>query len=229
MILYSDRLYLTAGNNSCFNLYYFYSFPYSVEALAVFEPSYAQMFNCCNNVRSGSMPTPPDVCCLTNRTIFSRSVLDLLSTDCISDTVVWGGGGVCVGGCLSCCNDTHRYTVCVLQGNTEVIFGTVIPTVDSTHGLIHFTCPLREHTLLRIQMFCILCNNLACRISYSLTHENNITIHLYFTAAGEHVNRLLRRIFGAKDEVKGECRKLHSEELHHLYSPPNMLRVTNSR
>jgi hypothetical protein len=31
-------------------------------------------------------------------------------------------------------------------------------------------------------------------------------------------NRDLRRIFGPKrDEVTGECRKLHNEELHNLY------------
>jgi hypothetical protein len=33
-------------------------------------------------------------------------------------------------------------------------------------------------------------------------------------------NRVLRRIFGPKrDEVTGEWRKLHNEELHNLYSP----------
>jgi hypothetical protein len=32
-------------------------------------------------------------------------------------------------------------------------------------------------------------------------------------------NRVLRRIFGPKrDEVMGECKKLHNEELHNLYS-----------
>jgi hypothetical protein len=37
-------------------------------------------------------------------------------------------------------------------------------------------------------------------------------------------NRVLRRIFGPKkDEVTGEWRKLHSEELHILYSSPNMI------
>jgi hypothetical protein len=31
-------------------------------------------------------------------------------------------------------------------------------------------------------------------------------------------NRVLRRIFGSKmDEVTGECRKLHDEELRDLY------------
>jgi hypothetical protein len=34
--------------------------------------------------------------------------------------------------------------------------------------------------------------------------------------------RVLRRIFGPKgDEVTGEWRKLHNEELHILYSCPN--------
>jgi hypothetical protein len=37
--------------------------------------------------------------------------------------------------------------------------------------------------------------------------------------------RVLRRIFGPKeDEVAGEWRKLHSEELHILYSSPNIIR-----
>jgi hypothetical protein len=36
-------------------------------------------------------------------------------------------------------------------------------------------------------------------------------------------NRLLRRIFGSKrDEVTGAWKKLHTEELHDLYSSPNL-------
>jgi len=39
-------------------------------------------------------------------------------------------------------------------------------------------------------------------------------------------NRVLRRIFGPKrDEVTGEWRKLHNEELNNLYSSPNIVRV----
>jgi hypothetical protein len=43
-------------------------------------------------------------------------------------------------------------------------------------------------------------------------------------------NRVLRRIFGPKrDEVTGEWRKLHSEELHILYSSPNIRQIKSRR
>jgi len=43
-------------------------------------------------------------------------------------------------------------------------------------------------------------------------------------------NRVLRRIFGPKwDEVTGEWRKLHNEELNVLYSSPNIVLVIKSR
>jgi hypothetical protein len=43
-------------------------------------------------------------------------------------------------------------------------------------------------------------------------------------------NRVLRRIFGPKrDEVTGEWRKLHNEEIHDLYSSPSIIRIIKSR
>jgi hypothetical protein len=43
-------------------------------------------------------------------------------------------------------------------------------------------------------------------------------------------NRVLRRIFGpTRDEVTGEWRKLHNEDLNGLYSLPNIVRVIKSR
>jgi hypothetical protein len=43
-------------------------------------------------------------------------------------------------------------------------------------------------------------------------------------------NKMLRRVFGPKrDEVTGEWRKLHNEELNDLYFLPIIVRVVKSR
>jgi hypothetical protein len=42
-------------------------------------------------------------------------------------------------------------------------------------------------------------------------------------------NRVLRRIFGPKREEDGSWRKMHNDELHSLYSSPNIVRVIKSR
>jgi len=43
-------------------------------------------------------------------------------------------------------------------------------------------------------------------------------------------NMVLRRIFvPRRDEVTGEWRRLHNEELNDLYSSPNIVRVIKSR
>jgi uncharacterized membrane protein len=41
-------------------------------------------------------------------------------------------------------------------------------------------------------------------------------------------SRVLSKIFGPKRE-EGDWRKLHNEELHDLYTSPNIIKVTNSR
>ena len=47
---------------------------------------------------------------------------------------------------------------------------------------------------------------------------------------GMFKNRVLRKIFGPKrDEVTGQSRKLHTEELNDLYSSPNIILVIKSR
>jgi hypothetical protein len=39
-------------------------------------------------------------------------------------------------------------------------------------------------------------------------------------------NRVLRKIFGPKrDDVTGEWKKLHSEEVHNLYSFPDIISI----
>ena len=43
-------------------------------------------------------------------------------------------------------------------------------------------------------------------------------------------NKVLRRIFGPRrDEVTGDWRRLHNEEINVLYSSPNIVRVLKSR
>jgi hypothetical protein len=43
-------------------------------------------------------------------------------------------------------------------------------------------------------------------------------------------NRVLRRIFGPKrDEMTGEWRKLHNEELRDLFSSPSIIKIIKSR
>jgi hypothetical protein len=62
-----------------------------------------------------------------------------------------------------------------------------------------------------------------------------MNIKAFFVVREEHrlrvfENRVLRRIFGSnKDEVTGEWRKLHNEELHNLYSSPDIIRQDKSR
>jgi hypothetical protein len=60
-------------------------------------------------------------------------------------------------------------------------------------------------------------------------------VKLSFTPREEHglrglENRVLRRIFGCKrDEVTGEWRKLHNEELYILYFSPDIISQIKSR
>jgi hypothetical protein len=43
-------------------------------------------------------------------------------------------------------------------------------------------------------------------------------------------NRVLRKIFGPRrDEVTGDWRTLYNEELHSLYSSPNIIKMIKSR
>jgi hypothetical protein len=52
----------------------------------------------------------------------------------------------------------------------------------------------------------------------------------YLTLKEEQRLRVPRRIFEPKrDEVTGDWRKMHNEELHYLYSSPNIIRMSKSR
>jgi hypothetical protein len=58
--------------------------------------------------------------------------------------------------------------------------------------------------------------------TWSLTLREELMLRVF-------ENRVLRRVFGLKrDEVTGEWRKLHNEELNDLYSLSNIVRVVKS-
>jgi hypothetical protein len=53
---------------------------------------------------------------------------------------------------------------------------------------------------------------------------------LYHIEGGCGEDRVMRKTFGPKrDEVAEEWKRLHNEELHSLYSPPNIIRVITLR
>jgi hypothetical protein len=59
--------------------------------------------------------------------------------------------------------------------------------------------------------------------SLSLREEHRLRVF-------DNTHRLMRRIFRPKrDEVTGEWRKLHNEEVDDLYFSPNIVRVIKSR
>jgi hypothetical protein len=57
-------------------------------------------------------------------------------------------------------------------------------------------------------------------LSLTLREEHRLTVF---------ENRVSRRIFGSKRDEDGLWRKLHHDELHILYSSPNIVRVIKSR
>jgi hypothetical protein len=93
-------------------------------------------------------------------------------------------------------------------------------------------------TIIRLKIFClpISYKNLKIKISRTVI----LPVVLYWcetwslTLREEHrlrvfENRVLRRIFGPKREENESWRKLHNDELHSLYSSPNIIRVIESR
>ena len=62
-----------------------------------------------------------------------------------------------------------------------------------------------------------------CDLTWSLSLREERRLRVF-------KNRMLRRVFGPKrDEVTGEWRELHNEELNDLYSLPNIEWVVKSR
>ena len=92
--------------------------------------------------------------------------------------------------------------------------------------------------IIRCRMFCLQVDYTKCKAED--TQKYNFACILYgcetwsLTLRVESrlrvfEKRLLRRIIGPKtEEVPGEWRKLHNEELNELYLSPNIIRMTKS-
>jgi hypothetical protein len=90
--------------------------------------------------------------------------------------------------------------------------------------------------IIQSKIFCLISKNLKIKIYKTVIFP----VVLYgcetwsLTLGEEHrlgvfENTVLRKIFGPKMEVDGLWRKLHNDELHSLYSSPNIVRVIKSR
>jgi hypothetical protein len=86
-----------------------------------------------------------------------------------------------------------------------------------------FSSAVKKNLKIRIYKTIILPVVLYGCETWSLTLREEHTLRVF-------QNKVLRRIFGPKrDEVTGEWRKLHNEELPDLYSSPSIIRIIKSR
>jgi hypothetical protein len=108
---------------------------------------------------------------------------------------------------------------------------------DVVHDLTTFTRRTSRHspeTLTAVNVFSV-CSFVTSHVAkvtvLKFFPQKEFTLFVQFSNVQQLISlRVLRRIFGPKmDEVTGEWRKLHNEELNDLYSSPTVVRVIKSR
>jgi len=99
-----------------------------------------------------------------------------------------------------------------------------LPETSMAFGTFNIDkCLLLQNLKIKIYRTIILPVVLYGRETWSLTLREEMKLRVF-------ENMVLRRIFGPRrDEVTGEWRRWHNEELNDLYSSPNIVRVIKSR
>jgi hypothetical protein len=86
-----------------------------------------------------------------------------------------------------------------------------------------YVCPLYKNITIRIHNTIILPVVLHGCETWPQTLREDHRLRVF-------ENRVLSKMYGPKrDEVMGDWRKLHNEELHNLYSSTNIIRMIKSR
>jgi hypothetical protein len=113
--------------------------------------------------------------------------------------------------------------------NQNLIQGEIKRRLNSGNACYHsvqnllFSRLLSKNLKIRIYQTIILPVVLYGCETWSLTLRGTLSL-------GVFENRVLRKLFEPKrDEVTGEWRKLHNEELRDLYSSPTIIRIFKSR
>jgi len=117
----------------------------------------------------------------------------------------------------------------VLTNKKKIYSGRIKSRLKSGNSCYHLVQNLLFSNLLSKNLKIKIYTNINLRLvlygceTLSLTLREERKLRVF-----EH--RVLRRIFVPKrDELTGECIKLHNEELNDLYCSPNIVRVIKSR
>jgi hypothetical protein len=116
---------------------------------------------------------------------------------------------------------TFKYLGIVLTKQNDV-HDEVKSTLNSGNACYHSVRLISKNLKIKIYETVIMPVVLYGCETWSLTLREEHRLRVF-------ENRELRRIFGPKKEEDGSWRKLHNDELHSLYSSPNIVRMIKSR